>query len=98
MELLRKVKYIFSVEIHLSFGIPLMIGAKQAHPDKFCLNMMGDSAFGMSGLDIETSARVKNTKNINQKTTPKERGFLLLEDTTKKSAFYFFVVIPATGN
>jgi len=42
---------------HLGFGIPLMIGAKMAHPDKFCLNLMGDGAFGMSGLDIETSAR-----------------------------------------
>ena len=34
-----------------------MIGAKLAHPDKFCLNMMGDGAFSLSGLDIETSAR-----------------------------------------
>ena len=42
---------------HLGFGIPLMIGAKLAHPEKFCLNLMGDGAFGMSGLDIETSAR-----------------------------------------
>jgi len=42
---------------HLGFGIPLMIGAKLAHPDRFCLNMMGDGAFGMSGLDIETAAR-----------------------------------------
>ncbi len=42
---------------HLGFGIPLMIGAKLAHPDRFCLNLMGDGAFGMSGLDIETSAR-----------------------------------------
>ena len=39
---------------HLGFGIPLMIGAKIAKPDKFCLNFMGDGAFGMSGLDIET--------------------------------------------
>ena len=44
---------------HLGFGIPLMIGAKLAHPDKFCLNMMGDGAFGMSGLDIETSVRAR---------------------------------------
>jgi len=44
---------------HLGFGIPLMIGAKLAHPDKFCLNLMGDGAFGMSGTDIETSARAK---------------------------------------
>jgi acetolactate synthase I/II/III large subunit len=42
---------------HLGFGIPLMIGAKMANPDKFCLNMMGDGAFGMSGMDLETSAR-----------------------------------------
>ncbi len=34
-----------------------MIGTKLAHPDKFCLNMMGDGTFGMSSLDIETSAR-----------------------------------------
>ncbi len=42
---------------HLGFGIPLMIGAKMAQPNKFCLNMMGDGAFGMSGTDIETAAR-----------------------------------------
>ena len=42
---------------HLGFGIPLMIGAKVAKPNKFCLNFMGDGAFGMSGLDIETSVR-----------------------------------------
>ena len=44
---------------HLGYGIPLMIGAKLAKPDKFCLNFMGDGAFGMSGLDIETSVRVE---------------------------------------
>ena len=42
---------------HLGYGIPLMIGAKLARPDRFCLNFMGDGAFGMSGLDIETSVR-----------------------------------------
>lgn len=42
---------------HLGFGIPLMVGAKMAEPDKFCLNLMGDGAFGMSGTDIETAAR-----------------------------------------
>ena len=44
---------------HLGYGIPLMIGAKMARPDKFCLNFMGDGAFGMSGLDIETSVRAE---------------------------------------
>ena len=42
---------------HLGFGLPVMIGAKLAHPDKFCLNFMGDGAFGMSGLDLETAVR-----------------------------------------
>ena len=44
---------------HLGFGIPLMIGAKLAQPDKFCLNLMGDGAFGMSGLDLETAVRAE---------------------------------------
>ena len=42
---------------HLGFSIPMTIGAKLAFPGRFCLNLMGDAAFGMSGLDIETSAR-----------------------------------------
>ena len=42
---------------HLGFSIPLMIGVKLAFPERFCLNMMGDAAFGMSGLDIETAVR-----------------------------------------
>ena len=44
---------------HLGFSIPLMIGAKMAMPDRMCVNLMGDGAFGMSGLDIETSARAE---------------------------------------
>jgi acetolactate synthase-1/2/3 large subunit len=42
---------------HLGFSIPLMIGAKLAMPERFCLNMMGDGAWGMSGTDLETSSR-----------------------------------------
>ena len=45
---------------HLGYGIGLMIGAKMAMPDRFCVNFMGDAAFGMSGLDIETSVRSGN--------------------------------------
>ena len=44
---------------HLGASIPLMIGAKKAHPDKMCVAFMGDAAFGMSGLDIETSVRAE---------------------------------------
>jgi len=42
---------------HLGYGIPLMIGAKIADPDKICMNFMGDLAFGHTGLDIETAVR-----------------------------------------
>ena len=42
---------------HLGYGIPLALGAKVAKPDKTVLNVMGDLAFGMSGLEIETAAR-----------------------------------------
>ena len=42
---------------HLGYGIPLVIGAKLADPEKFCLNFMGDLAFGHTGTEIETAVR-----------------------------------------
>ncbi|HEX2988815.1 MAG TPA: thiamine pyrophosphate-requiring protein [Chloroflexota bacterium] len=42
---------------HLGYGIPLVLGAKVAKPEKTVLNVMGDLAFGMSGLELETAAR-----------------------------------------
>jgi acetolactate synthase-1/2/3 large subunit len=41
----------------LGAGLGLIIGAKLAAPDKFCVNFMGDAAFGMTGLDFETAVR-----------------------------------------
>jgi acetolactate synthase-1/2/3 large subunit len=41
----------------LGTGLGLAIGAKVAAPDKFCVNFMGDAAFGMVGLDFETAVR-----------------------------------------
>jgi acetolactate synthase I/II/III large subunit len=41
----------------LGTGLGLTIGAKVAAPDKFCVNFMGDAAFGMTGLDFETAVR-----------------------------------------
>jgi acetolactate synthase-1/2/3 large subunit len=41
----------------LGTGLGLVIGAKLAAPDKFCVNFMGDAAFGMTGLDFETAVR-----------------------------------------
>ena len=41
----------------LGTGLGLIIGAKIAAPEKFCVNFMGDAAFGMTGLDFETAVR-----------------------------------------
>jgi acetolactate synthase I/II/III large subunit len=41
----------------LGYGLGLAMGAKLAAPEKLCINVMGDSSFGMSGMDIETASR-----------------------------------------
>jgi acetolactate synthase-1/2/3 large subunit len=41
----------------LGSGLGLIMGAKLAARHKFCVNFMGDAAFGMTGLDFETAAR-----------------------------------------
>jgi acetolactate synthase-1/2/3 large subunit len=41
----------------LGFGLGAIMGAKLAEPDKLCINVMGDSAIGMVGMDIDTAAR-----------------------------------------
>jgi len=43
----------------LGAGLGLAIGAKLAAPDKLVVNMMGDAAFGMVGMDFETAVRSK---------------------------------------
>jgi acetolactate synthase-1/2/3 large subunit len=44
---------------HLGASIPLMIGAKMAMPERTCVAFLGDGAFGMSGLDMETAVRAE---------------------------------------
>ena len=41
----------------LGYGLGIIMGAKLAAPDKFCVNIMGDCSFGMTGMDIETASR-----------------------------------------
>jgi acetolactate synthase-1/2/3 large subunit len=41
----------------LGYGLGITMGAKLAAPEKLCINVMGDSAIGMTGMDIETAAR-----------------------------------------
>lgn len=41
----------------LGYGLGLAMGAKLAAPEKQVINIMGDAAFGMAGMDIETAVR-----------------------------------------
>ena len=41
----------------LGYGLGLAMGAKLAAPEKQVINVMGDAAFGMAGMDIETASR-----------------------------------------
>jgi acetolactate synthase-1/2/3 large subunit len=41
----------------LGYGLGIIMGAKLAAPEKLCVNIMGDAAIGMTGMDIETAAR-----------------------------------------
>ncbi|MCC6174891.1 MAG: thiamine pyrophosphate-requiring protein [Chloroflexi bacterium] len=41
----------------LGTGYGMAMGAKLAFPDKLCINIMGDLAFGTAGMEIETASR-----------------------------------------
>ena len=41
----------------LGYSLGLAMGAKTAAPEKQVINFMGDAAFGMVGLDVETAVR-----------------------------------------
>ena len=41
----------------LGYGLGLAMGAKIARPEKTCLNVWGDAAIGMTGMDFETAVR-----------------------------------------
>lgn len=41
----------------LGYGLGLAMGAKLVHPEKLCINIWGDGAIGMTGMDFETAVR-----------------------------------------
>ena len=41
----------------LGYGYGISMGAKLAAPEKQVVNIMGDAAFGMAGMDVETAVR-----------------------------------------
>jgi acetolactate synthase-1/2/3 large subunit len=69
----------------LGYGLGLIMGAKLAAPDKLCVNVMGDAAIGMTGMDIETAARNRIailTVVLNNGVMAAERD--VLQTSTKK--------------
>ena len=43
----------------MGYGLGIAMGAKLGAPDKLMINIMGDAAIGMAGMDIETAVRHK---------------------------------------
>jgi acetolactate synthase-1/2/3 large subunit len=41
----------------LGYGLGLAMGAKLVAPEKLCINVWGDAAIGMTGMDFETAVR-----------------------------------------
>ena len=69
----------------LGYGLGINLGAKIAAPDKICINVMGDAAIGMTGMDLETASRNKIatlTIVFNNSVMAAERDVLVL--ATKK--------------
>ena len=78
----------------LGYGLGITMGAKLAAPKKLCVNVMGDAAIGMTGMDIETAARNRIailTVVFNNGVMAAERDVLKL--STKK-----YGALTVTGN
>jgi len=78
----------------LGTGLGLIIGAKLAAPDKFCVNFMGDAAFGMTGLDFETAVRC----NIPILTIVLNNFSMAVETRTMAKSHELFKTRDVTGN
>ena len=74
---------------HLGYGIPLAMGSKMANPDKFCMNFMGDLAFGHTGTEIETAVRRRFRSRASSSTTAR------WADTTKTCRSRWSATAPA---
>ena len=78
----------------LGYGLGLIMGAKLAAPEKLCINVMGDSSFGMTGLDIETAAR----NRIAIMTIVFNNGVMAAERDVLKTSDRKFGVMQVGGN
>jgi len=78
----------------LGTGLGLIMGAKLAAPEKFCVNFMGDAAFGMTGLDFETAVRC----NIPILTIVLNNNFMAAETHTMHASHERYGTMNILGN
>ncbi|HSK31019.1 MAG TPA: thiamine pyrophosphate-requiring protein [Candidatus Limnocylindria bacterium] len=78
----------------LGTGLGLIMGAKLAAPSKFCVNFMGDAAFGMTGLDFETAVRC----NIPILTVVLNNNFMAAETRMMATSHKLFGTQNVGGN
>jgi acetolactate synthase I/II/III large subunit len=78
----------------LGTGLGLIMGAKLAAPKKFCVNFMGDAAFGMTGLDFETAVRC----NIPTLTIVLNNNFMAAETSHMKASHERYRTQEVGGN
>ena len=67
----------------LGYSLAVIMGAKLAAPGKLCINVMGDAAIGMTGMDLETAARDRIailTVVLNNGIMAAERDVLIVSD------------------
>ena len=75
-------------------GLGLIMGAKLAAPEKFCVNFMGDAAFGMTGLDFETAVRC----NIPTLTIVLNNNFMAAETHSMEASHERYGTMNILGN
>ncbi len=78
----------------LGYGLALIMGAKLASPEKLCINIMGDSAIGMTGMDLETAAR----NGIAILTIVFNNGVMAAERHVMESSTAKYAAIDVGGN
>lgn len=78
----------------LGTGLGLIMGAKLAAPEKFCVNFMGDAAFGMTGLDFETAVR----NNIPTLTIVLNNNFMAAETHAMQASHERYGTMNILGN
>ncbi len=78
----------------LGYGLGITMGAKLAQPESLCVNIMGDAAIGMVGMDIETAARNK----IGILTIVWNNGAMAIERSTMPFAIEKYGSVYQGGN